>query len=287
MRLFKPGRGTEYSWPGETWTRRRGNNRRAWPTHAEGSRLAAFWVQTRKEKHRLRSNMAAKIPEVRLNQHQLTSKSRMYITKKGELTKNKVETMTYEDFVATFDSGSTESRNRPKFGVQEFAHVFNTTRPMLQELQAQKLLGDGFAGLLAQIDAHSAALETLDGAKGVAASKAEVEAATHEVLAWLNGKASSKRWRAMIMALMRLGEVSRHVAQQLAEWTSAAADPQAFHAAIGNQDAQPQAALLKKADSLKGLGKWLSACLAPANASSAAGSRGGVVFGEFSEDEAD
>ena len=161
--------------------------------------------------------MASKIPEVRLNQRQLTSKSRMYITKKGDLTKNKVETMSYEDFVATFNSTTTESRNRPKFAIQEFAHVFNATRPMLKELQAEKLLGDGFGGLLAQIDAHSGALDALDGASGKAASKAEIEAATKEVLERLHGTASSNRWRAMIMAIMRLGEISRHVAQQLAE----------------------------------------------------------------------
>ena len=55
-----------------------------------------------------------------------------------------------------------------------------------------KLLGDGFGGLLAQIDARSGALDALDGASGKAASKAEIEAATKEVLEWLHGKAAGR-----------------------------------------------------------------------------------------------
>jgi len=89
----------------------------------------------------------SKIAEVRLNMHQLTSKSRLYITKAGAVTKNKIEEMDFDTYTKDFKADNTESRNRPNYGLQEFAHTLICAKPVLEEMTEQGLFGPGI-GLL-------------------------------------------------------------------------------------------------------------------------------------------
>lgn len=90
----------------------------------------------------------SKIAEVRLNMHQLTSKSRLYITKAGAVTKNKIEEMDFDTFTKEFKADNCESRNRPNYGLQELAHTLLCAKPVFEEMTEQGLFGPGIALLL-------------------------------------------------------------------------------------------------------------------------------------------
>ena len=51
----------------------------------------------------------------------------------GKWTRDGIENKTYEDWVSTFSATTVESRNRPFFGIQEFAHTLLLAEPILQE----------------------------------------------------------------------------------------------------------------------------------------------------------
>ena len=73
------------------------------------------------------------VPEVRLANHGLTSKSRMYPTKNGSWTRDGIEKKTYSEWKATFSGTSTESRNRPVYGFQEMAHTLLLAEARLRD----------------------------------------------------------------------------------------------------------------------------------------------------------
>lgn len=182
-----------------------------------------------------------KIPETRLNMHPLTSKSRMYVSRKGNFTKNNVEGLSFDDYVKTFSHGNVESRNRPDFALSEFAQTLLASVALFKQLVSCKLLGPGVEWLIQQVDEHADSLNILNtyGPNGMNRNLTSMKAAVEDVMAWLAEMARNKKAKALVMALFKASEASRHAAQQLSEFMSAAEDPLNYAQRIGRPRDQP------------------------------------------------
>ena len=192
----------------------------------------------------------AKIPEVRLANHPMTSKSRMYVTKAGSWTKNAMEGMSYDQWTGTFSSSTVESRNRPNYGLQEFAHTLVLGEDKLRLGLQQGIYGPAVQQLVDQIGGHREALAQLDGASKVVKSAASVKAAVKEIVEWLAQLATKPKLKRLLPVLWTNGEIARHVAQQLAEWVSVAGDPVKFASEVPRVGDQPCSSLMREVNLL-------------------------------------
>ena len=190
---------------------------------------------------------ADKIIEVRLANAVMTSKSRLYPTKDGKWFKGGYESKSYMGWTGDFNSSNAESRNRPSFGIMEFAHTLLLALPHLKEGVAKGIYGPAISVLVGQIEQHTDALRQVDGAaKDVARSHLSLSIASKEIVEWLHELQANKKFRDMLPFLFVKSEIAKHVANQFLEWTSIVGDPQAFAASVTTPAKQPASnALLK------------------------------------------
>ena len=187
------------------------------------------------------------IPEVRLANAMMTSKSRLYPTKEGKWLKNDIEKKSAAELTSTFTAASAESRNRPYYGLQELCHTLLLAVPHLRDGVAKGIYGPAVAKLVEDIQSHQSALQQLNGAeKNVVRSRPSVKAAVDEVLDWLVRLSQKKTVRDMLPFLFVKSEIGKHVSNQLLEWTSAMLDPAALAAAATMPESQPAPMKLRK-----------------------------------------
>jgi hypothetical protein len=235
-----------------------------------------------------------RIAEVRLNSHLMTSRSRMYPTKAGVWTRNKMEDKDWAAWKLEFNAVNVESRNRVAMSLREAAHVLLLALPIMKEGVEQGVYGPVILTLVQQVDLHKEALAQVDGASGVPKTAASVQAAATELCDWFELLSTKRMLKAVLPKLHFSSEVLRHVTLQLGEWISALEDPVAYAAAITrplDQEAPGCARFVRctAGNGKRRLAEYLGSAMAPAGQAAAvvapvlAGAGG---FANFMEDDA-
>ena len=78
-----------------------------------------------------------------LSKHILSSSFRPATTRDGNLLKNGVEKLTFEDFSKLLTCATSEFQNRPHVAMSVWAGAMQTTLPILREAQGAGIIGEG------------------------------------------------------------------------------------------------------------------------------------------------
>ena len=160
----------------------------------------------------------------------------------------KREQLSYEDYVKQFHAGNVDSRNRPAVAFSSFCGAMEAVLPNLERAEQAKITGKGFEYVTNELRQTLAALDVCNsyGAADTLRNETSLVAATTDVVRMLkrmNGKGEA--FQQFIMECIRCGATLLHLGHQLAEWTSAVADLEAFGKAVHRPTEQMAAAEFK------------------------------------------